>query len=333
MVKNPKSKTMEDNKVRENLREKRQERIALIEQYQQGIRDLGDKPNSDEPLELRRRRIEDVRGRIEVIDEEIRELLRLVGAEKDYLVEKQKKEASSKKPGFKEYFVVFMAMAVVLLLALMVVRDYYRQYAFDGFNKYDTSQDPALVGFSPDEALLSRINAGNSYTENAYLTPVARCKIAGILAGKNFYYNSDEILNKALGLKDESAVVQVDVVVVWGDFSKPECLACIDSVQFGELRWSKSGGLEIKQDCRCSMDAGYVKTHQSHIHLVPADSNLLDGVKAAENGQKVYLEGYLVDIGNERGGDYSLETDLNFDGDGYQILYAEKIVVDGRIYQ
>ena len=116
----------------------------------------------------------------------------------------------------------------------------------------------------------------------------------------------------------------VDFAVVWGELVKKENYSNIDFKQSG--RWAYFRPKE-----KCLYDNEYISKHFSNMHIIPADENVLAGLKKVKKFDEIYLEGYLVNIESFKNGKLSMtwNSSLSRDdkGDGAcEVMYVTKII-------
>ena len=149
------------------------------------------------------------------------------------------------------------------------------------------------------------------------IEPVAGYNGSFLVVGKKYYYGSPE-----------DKLVPLDLCVVWGKLAEPENLKHITfSIQAG--RWcsfSYSGEMVL--------EGSYIDSHFANIHAIPATENILKALKSVEKKEKIYLEGFLVNI--YHGERCLLRTSLTREDTGSgacEIFYVIKVVIGNAIYQ
>lgn len=128
----------------------------------------------------------------------------------------------------------------------------------------------------------------------------------------------------------ESKIAPYDLALVWSGLMLPEN-------QRG-IRYSQSNRWYFyRYDAGYPLAKSYIRSHSSNHHMIPANDNLKNALKSVKVKDKIYMEGYLVNIkGTVKGRNVWWNTSMsrNDSGDGAcEILYLKKAVIDGRIYE
>jgi hypothetical protein len=151
------------------------------------------------------------------------------------------------------------------------------------------------------------------------LFPQAIYKISAIVVSKEPYWYG-------WGGK----VGPMDLALAWGKLTEPEVGRFIKYSQGN--RWYY---YEYKKDC--PVDNSYIAAHSANTHIITADGNILKAIKSIGKKEKVYLEGYLVNVtGTYKGENFWWNTSLsrNDAGDGAcEVFYVIKVKIDNKIYQ
>jgi hypothetical protein len=128
----------------------------------------------------------------------------------------------------------------------------------------------------------------------------------------------------------DSKLVPYDLALAWNDLMLPENVRTISYSQGN--RWYT---FRLKPDCRLSVS--YIARHSANTHMIPANANLKKALDVIKKGDKVYFEGYLVNIKgkvNNREAWRNSSLSRNDTGDGAcELFYITMAVVDGVIYQ
>lgn len=121
-----------------------------------------------------------------------------------------------------------------------------------------------------------------------------------------------------------------DLALAWGDLAKPEYQEGITYTQSG--RW-----YYYNYDSSFKSDGTYVTEHSSNHHVIPANDTIKKAVQKIKQGQKVKIDGYLVDVRYAIStGEFTQTSSLSRadTGDGAcEIIYVKKIQVDEKVYQ
>lgn len=116
----------------------------------------------------------------------------------------------------------------------------------------------------------------------------------------------------------------VDFAIVWGELVKKENYSQIEFRQSG--RWAYFRPKE-----KSLYDIEYISKHFANMHIIPADANVLMGLKKISKYDEIYMEGYLVNIESFKNGKLSLRwnTSLSRDDNGSgacEIMFVTKII-------
>lgn len=192
---------------------------------------------------------------------------------------------------------------------------------------YKVSNTPQPIGEASGEIDLSQEPIQESYSGEKFtvtvdgttftVEPVATYRGAFLVMSRKNYYASPE---------DDLA--PVDLCVVWGELADPEHLEHISfSIQAG--RWcsfSYSGDI--------SLERSYIDSHFANMHVIPATENILKALKSIKKGEKIYLEGFLVNI--YRGEKCVWRSSLKRTDTGSgacEIFYVTKVIISDAIYE
>jgi hypothetical protein len=181
--------------------------------------------------------------------------------------------------------------------------------AGEEYSAIDTSHEPVQELYRGE--VIYREADGDEYT----LVPVATYKASVLVVSAKHYYDED------------AELVPVDLCVTWGALAEPYYLQYVTFTQ--EDRWC-----ECIYDAGSPVDAPDVLSQFVNMHLIPANDNILQAVKTIREGQKVILEGFLVDIYLD-GSIYigTSRTRLD-DGEGScEVLYVTRVRIGNSGYE
>jgi len=147
------------------------------------------------------------------------------------------------------------------------------------------------------------------------MTPRAEFSIAARVIGSQHYWDI------------QKSLAPLDLALGWGDISNPE----VDEW----IQWSQSGRYvhrRVQDGSPYPLD--YVNLHSANIHIIPSTDSLDSAIKRLDENDMVLLEGLLVDV-TEASVGYVLTSLTRTDrGAGAcEILYVQRLVVDGREYR
>lgn len=176
----------------------------------------------------------------------------------------------------------------------------------------------------PEQVLLQtkpKIKIKIDHTE-AIIKPQASYKISARVVAKT------RILGDGV-----SELVPYDVGLVWGDLMKDKNYRKLFILQY--QRWINYRISAKNMELLSKID---IPKHISNNHLIPANKNVLKGIKALRKYDKVYLEGYLVncDISYKKAPlfEYNSSLSRNDSGDrACEIFYVTKIITARGTWQ
>lgn len=189
--------------------------------------------------------------------------------------------------------ICFGLIVIVVANSLITDLGLRLQYSFPKVSS--TSNTPINTYLDPMQKNLS----GNEYIKakgekNRYVLNLqAEYSLAGIVVAKNTNFWFRDIMRN-----DFDDICWVDLGIVWGDLSKDtETLHKVWRIKsqktLGESRrlsWS------TKDVRKSPWSLGYVSSHISHTHMIPATANVMKALNSIKKGDIVKLDGYLVDI-------------------------------------
>ncbi len=180
-------------------------------------------------------------------------------------------------------------------------------------DEIDVSGEPVQSPFDADPISMEWKNG------RLTLTPVAQYSISARVVSTERYY-----------LSWRSDLSPVDLALAWGNLTKPAARKHISYSQSG--RW-----YFYKYDSEFPYDAGYIASHSSNNHVIPADQNLLKAVKKVSTGDAVELDGYLVNVaGKVEGRDVFWNSSLSRTDSGEgscEVYYVTKIRIGKEVYE
>lgn len=186
----------------------------------------------------------------------------------------------------------------------------------DDLQQYSYLKDPeqiTYVNLSDENIVINK----NNYAIIIY--PKAEYKIYAAVASKYKYTE---------GWKGE--VVPYDIALVWNKLMLPENQKGISYFQGN--RW-----YYYQYEATFPWSKGYIDTHSANNHIIPANKNVLKAIQKVSKKEKIYMEGYLVNLkGTVSGNDVFWNTSLsrNDTGEGAcEVFYVKKVVLNNKIYE
>ncbi|HPT73156.1 MAG TPA: hypothetical protein PLE74_12850 [Candidatus Cloacimonadota bacterium] len=176
-----------------------------------------------------------------------------------------------------------------------------------------TDLDPIQI-MDYSTKLQSITNGGITFDLNAK----ARYHIAGVVECTKDYH------------KDTVSLISpMDYAICWGDV--PVMAKYMKFSQYGRFA-------NYTYDLNSPVDPKYVVSHMSNNHLIPANSNIRRSLGYAKKGNKVIVDGFLVNVtGSKPGrGTFHWNTSLKREdyGDGAcEIIYVTKLRINDKVYE
>lgn len=128
----------------------------------------------------------------------------------------------------------------------------------------------------------------------------------------------------------ESQISPYDLALAWNKLMLPE-------YQKG-IRYSQSGRwYHYVYSCEFPLPKSYIISHSSNHHIIPANENVKKALDKVKKRQKIYLEGYLVNIkGKFQGREVWWNSSMtrNDSGNGAcEVLYLTKAVMGNEVFE
>jgi len=128
----------------------------------------------------------------------------------------------------------------------------------------------------------------------------------------------------------QSSVIPRDLALGWGDMSDP---AVDEWIHW----WQSDRWYHYEWDSEPPYSLSYIASHTANVHIIPATDNLEKALRQVRESDLVYLEGYLVDLqvrDGSREGRVSTSLTREDKGAGAcEILYVERLILDGQLYK
>lgn len=148
----------------------------------------------------------------------------------------------------------------------------------------------------------------NSYGDVYVLTPVATYEISAKLMRKSPYH-------------DKLGISPVDFVLVWGEMAKDDSNVLITYRQ--SLRW-----YSYQYKSNLPFIGLYIQSHSSNNHIIPANDSILQAINSIDEGNRVTIKGYLVNVIKNNGIWHWWTSKSRYDqGDGScEIIYVTEVI-------
>jgi len=181
--------------------------------------------------------------------------------------------------------------------------------------KYENLKDPEQSAFYNlnNESLIFE---KKDYKIRLY--PQANYRIYAMVMSKNRY---------RFGWEGE--IVPYDLALGWNELMLPQNQVGISYTQSN--RWYYYDYNE-----KFPLSPFYIPTHSSNHHIIPANRNVFKAINKVRNKEKIYMEGYLVNISGTVGkGTVQRNSSLTRNDTGAgacEVFYVKKAVLNGKIY-
>jgi hypothetical protein len=179
----------------------------------------------------------------------------------------------------------------------------------DTGEQIDTSQGPIQTPYQGEPIILK------TREREVTLVPVATYETHVLVVSTTSYTDED------------SDISPLDFCVVWSNLSQDYYLEYATFTQ-------------TNRACICTYEAGspvddpFVLTAFVNIHLIPSSQDILTALHTIRKGQKIILEGYLVNIYYKGALYIETSTSLTDEGTGAcEILYVTRIQVGSTVYR
>ena len=196
------------------------------------------------------------------------------------------------------------------------------------------AEEPVQVMLTKDEATTISRRTDKNRVFN--LLPQAKYSITGMLVAKNTNFFLRDVLHS-----DFDEICLIDFGLVWGEIASKKYVQ--NNLKFKSVKtlgFARQLEYRAKNFNTLPHSWKYIKTHLSHTHLIPANSNVTKALMSVKKYQVVKLEGYLVDIYKENGDTVALTSLSRFDENstsrGYgacEDMFVTSVQIGNKIYK
>lgn len=147
------------------------------------------------------------------------------------------------------------------------------------------------------------------------IQPRASFDIAAVVAASEIYrFDTSAFLSP------------VDLVLTWGQLP--------DEPYDGEVNYSQTGRFYFWSTRSSELDLGYIQSHSSNMHMIPATPNLKRALQSLDGGDRIRLRGLLVDASTAEGFTWGTSMSRTDDGPGAcELVWVEELQVGERVYR
>jgi len=252
------------------------------------------------------------------------------------------KNLSSESPAMGFFFIIGL---VVLLIAGFNELNFRLRYIFppvyvSTYQKIDVSQEPIQIEPASSPQFLFTARNGEKYD----ILPMADYSISAIVVAKNSNLWLRGIMNSHF-----DNIALIDLGLLCGNVANDETLKYVrfrSKKTLGSARelrpmpnyfksWQAVNDYLISKNL--SLD--YLFSHMSHVHVIPANDNVMSALSRLHKRDFVKLEGYLVDMdyyGSTLSKTSLSRSDTNPTSRGYgacEVMYVARIQIGNKIYK
>ena len=238
------------------------------------------------------------------------------------------------------WFCRFCLIVFVLICLNSLVGDFmFRvKYSFPKAVNIQSSEINASI--DPIQNNISEKNYIKAYGEkNVYaLQPVAEYSLAGLVVAKNNNFWFRDIMRNSF-----DDICLIDFGIAWGELAQDKNKL----YKHWKFKSSKTLGQSRRLEWRSKppysdtgWNLGYVSTHVSHTHMIPANTNVMGGLLRVKKNDIVKLDGYLVDIYDGKGNLIAKtsmsrsDRDATSRGSGAcEDMYVKSVQIGNKIYK
>ncbi len=238
-----------------------------------------------------------------------------------------------------KWFCRFSLITFIIIVINSILGDIlFRKFSFPHVSSVtqspiDTYNDP--IQNMLDNAKYMKVNG----EKHKYaIQPQAEYSLSGLVVAKNNNFWFRDVMRSEF-----DDVFLMDLGVAWGELaSNPKELykhwkfkSFKTLGQSRRLQWQSKPPYD-----RANWGIDYVSSHVSHTHIIPANANVMGALLKIKKNDIVKIDGYLIDIYNEKGdtlGRSSLSrTDTDATSRGYgacEEMYAKQVQIGNKVYK
>ncbi len=241
--------------------------------------------------------------------------------------------------------VLFSFLIIALIIGYFAVPKTYFLTAQDNTKKLVNPYREPVIIIDEDARYAAKNNLEEKMvpiknlkkSETFYIIPIARYSISGRLTAKNNFFVTYATFDR---------IAQMDLGLVWGDMAKDEYFHKLSSNNEELLDGSRAllTYFSKRYESEYKHKEQYLLNHFSQTHIIPANKNVINALKALRIGQVVQLDGYLVDVYNDKKKkigvtSLSLNDGNNYfnglkpDGASNEIMYVMRVQIDNKIFK
>jgi hypothetical protein len=147
------------------------------------------------------------------------------------------------------------------------------------------------------------------------LHPVASFEVAGVVAGAERYR-----------FDHEAFLSPVDFVLTWGDLPAEPYKSKVSYRQMTRYYFWRTPSSDL--------DPGYIQSHSSNMHMIPASANLKRALTSVGEGDSVRIRGLLVNVTRGDGYHWNSSRSRRDSGPGAcELIWVEELQAGRKLYR
>jgi hypothetical protein len=201
---------------------------------------------------------------------------------------------------------LWLALAAVVVLGYWVLT---RPHASGTAEPVDGSADPLQTDTDRPSF---EVGTGK---DEVTLDPRASFDISAVVAHDEHYR-----------FDDGAFLVPVDLVMTWGKLPEEPYKSRVSYGQMTRYYFWRTSSPEL--------DLHYIRSHSANMHMIPADDNVRRALLSVGRGDKVRIQGLLVNA--RRGDGFHWTTSMTREDDGpgaCELVYVEQIQIGRDVYR
>lgn len=212
--------------------------------------------------------------------------------------------------------IIFLVLLIIIVFVLQKTYTERAEVSYKASGKINVTKEPKQTAYSSDP-ITKKVK-----DFEFEITPLAKFNGSFKVVYKKVYtysFTSTEKINLHLA--------PVDLCVVWGNVSRSKYDPFYDV--FRTRR-----GCGYKLNPAFPFSKSYFKTHFSNLHIIPANENILKAAKTIEYGNKISMDGFLVE-GKTKNGSYRWKSSLTRTDEGEgacELFYVRKLRIRDKVY-
>jgi len=195
-------------------------------------------------------------------------------------------------------------------------------------NPIDSSKEDIAYIKEKNPLEIFKIKTADAESE-VQIIPMAEYSISGKMVASNHFFWYRSTFDR---------VVLLDIGLAWGNLSPKNLLQHYFKFTSKKVLYNGGRALSTKiLDKKLPYSINYIKSHESHTHVIPANGNILSALLKVKKYESVKMDGLLVDVVTHTKhykGSLSRDDYAKGRGDGScELMYVTKVQIGNRIYE